>query len=354
MNNEWKDFLTEAGAEFAADNAHRLAHFGNPQRESQLVLNGSAIYDLSESALIRASGDDVVDFLQGQLSNDFAKVDAHSSQLSAYCSPKGRVLALFRICKRDDNYYLRINSELLDNTLNRLKMFVMRAKVELEVEEQLVLFGASGPEITQHLQNVFDKLPANENEAVMTNDVTIIRTNGIHPCFEILAPLEEAKSIWHKLNVHAAPVGFNANQLFKIQSGIPEFSPVTIETQVPQMVNLEQLDAINFDKGCYPGQEIVARTHYLGKQKKRMYVVDWNGVDRAEAGTSLYQGKDKNGEPVGTILYDAEHPDGRIVALAVMRIAAAEGSERIFVEHSPSTDVSIAAPPYGFTLTTED
>ncbi len=354
MINEWKDFLTDAGAEFAADTANRVAHFGNPQRESQLVLNGSAIYDLSEYSLIRASGEEVVDFLQGQLSNDFAQINANSSQLSSYCSPKGRVLALFRVCQRDDAYFLRINSELLDNTLNRLKMFVMRAKVELEVEDQLILFGASGPEIEQHLQQVFEQLPTNKNEAVQENNTTIIKTNGIHPRFEILAPLEEAKSTWQKLNVHAAPVGFNASQLFKIQSGIPEFSPVTIETQVPQMVNLEQLNAINFDKGCYPGQEIVARTHYLGKQKKRMYIVDWNGEERAEGGTSLYAGEDKNGEPVGTILYDAEHPDGRIVALAVMRIAAAEGSERIFVEHNPSKDVSVTAPPYGFELTTED
>lgn len=354
MNNEWKDFLGEAGAEFDSANPDKVNHFGNPQRESQLILNGSALYDLSKYALIKASGDDVVEFLQGQLSNDFNEVNNENTQLSAYCSPKGRVLALFRIFHRETNYFLRINSELLENTLKRLKMFVMRSNVELDVEEELVVFGASGPDIVTHFQDIVEQLPAEVNQSVQTDHATIIKTHGIHPSFQIIAPVDTAKTLWEKLNVHAAPVGFNASQLFKIQSGIPEFSTVSIETQVPQMVNLEQLDALNFNKGCFPGQEIVARTHYLGKQKKRMYLASWKGEQRADTGTRLYQGKDKNGEPVGTILYDAMHPDGRIVALAVMRIAAAEAAERIFVEHNEQIDVSLSAPPYGFEIPTEE
>ena len=106
MNIEWKEHLLKAGAIFNSANEQQIDNFGNPELESRLILNGSAFYDLSENVLVRVSGEDASNFMQGQLSNDFTQVTELHSQLSAYCSPKGRVLALTRIFLRGEQHYL--------------------------------------------------------------------------------------------------------------------------------------------------------------------------------------------------------------------------------------------------------
>ena len=122
MKQDWIEFLINNGAEFEDC---VLQHFGNPVRELRLASNGDILTDLSHTGLIAIRGDDAEAFLQGQFTNDIRKVDDGHAQISGYCSPKGRLLANFLIFKRYDSYFLRLPKPLIDETMKRLKMFVL-------------------------------------------------------------------------------------------------------------------------------------------------------------------------------------------------------------------------------------
>jgi len=321
MKPEWKDFLADAGAEF---DDGRVTTFGNPDRERRVTTSGNVFCDLSHLGMIAAYGDDTAGFLQNQLTNDVRLVDATHSQLNAYCTPKGRMLALFRLFRRGDTWYLRMPRSTLEPVLERLRKYVMMAKVTLEDGSgALVRLGVSGPDAVEELEKATGgKVPA-ENDAVANiGDYTVIRVPGIHPRFEVYGELESMKDLWERLNVHGAPVGASGWALLDILAGLPSVHAATVEAFVPQMANMELVNGVSFKKGCYPGQEIVARMQYLGKLKRRMYRLHSEAAEPPPPGTDVF-GKGRD-EPVGKVV-DAElHPDGGVELLAVLQIEAAE------------------------------
>ena len=274
MKQEWKEFLKNAGAEFDED---CVATFGNPERERRITHTGELFCDLSHFGIISAYGEDGNEFLQAQFTNDINEVDEAHSQLSALCSPKGRMLCNFRIFRREQTFYLTLPYELLEAALSRLRMFVLRSRVTLEdASDALMGIGASGERMVDHLRDIVGELPENVDESIQFNDYTVIRVAGVVPRFEIYGLLEPMKKLWQSLDVHATPVGASVWELLNIQAGIPVITAATIDSYVPQMANMHLVNGVSFDKGCYPGQEIVARMHYLGKLKRRMYRIGFN------------------------------------------------------------------------------
>ncbi|MGI9305110.1 MAG: YgfZ/GcvT domain-containing protein [Gammaproteobacteria bacterium] len=325
MKPEWREFLTHAGVELEGG---RVVSFGNPEREKRVVTTGDVLCDLSHEGLICAYGDDATKFLQSQLSSDVAQVSEYQSQLSAYCNPKGRMLAAFRVFQRAGTYYLRLPREMLEPTLKRLKMFVLMSKVTLEdASDSLVHVGYSGPGAVKELETALDKAPAQVNDCLTTNGCTVIRIQGPHPRFEIYGELEAMKALWDKLNVRGAPVGASPWALLDIMAGIPTIFPATSEAFVPQMANMDLIDGVSFSKGCYPGQEVVARMHYLGKLKRRMYRVRLDTDALPHAGDEVFAEGDQRAEAKGQIVDAQPHPDGGVAALAVLRIENAEHDE---------------------------
>jgi len=211
MKIEWKNFLENAGAEFADD---KVESFGNPARERQIIHAGSTVCDLSHYGLIAAYGDDAVDFLQGQFTNDVAQVSDTSSQLSAYCSPKGRMLTNFRLFKRGETLYLSLPQPLLEPVLNRLRMFVMRSKVTLEdASDALMRFGLNGPEAEKQLEAITGKVPKEVNEVAQFDDYSIVRIHGTDPRFEIYGHLDASQhnSGNHSMSMPALSVPISGN-----------------------------------------------------------------------------------------------------------------------------------------------
>lgn len=322
MKPEWKDFLTNAGAEFSNE---KVDSFGNPEQERRVVHSGETLCDLSHYGLIAAYGDDTETFLQGQFTNDISHVDPTHSQLSSYCSPKGRMLANFRIFKREDTWYLSLPYELLEPVLNRLRMFVMRSKVTLEdAGDALVRIGLNGTKTAEHLKTLSGSIPGGTDTVTQHEDTTIIRVAGVEPRFEIYGQLGDMKQLWQSLDVNAAPVGANIWELLNIQAGIPVIVAQTVETFVPQMANMELINGVDFKKGCYTGQEIVARMHYLGKLKKRMYRINIDTDEQPAPGDSLFAEESKGGSGTGTIVSAQQIADGSYDALAVIQITDAE------------------------------
>ncbi len=339
MKPDWKQFLIENGAEFAGD---RLLHFGNPERERRIPPQGSILCDLSQHGLISASGADAPAFLQGQLSNDINQVTAQRAQISSYSSPKGRAFSTFQIMQRAGVYYLSLSDEVLEPVLKRLRMFVMRSKVSLEdARDSLVHFGYASPQGDTQLQALLGKVPTNVLDVVQTGNLTIIRRPAPVPRFEIFGELDDARSLWAKLSVHAATVGSGSWDYFEVEAGIPHIVGASMEVWVPQMLNLHLIDGISFSKGCFPGQEVVARLKYLGKSKRQMYRIGIKSVTLPAVGALVV---DASGAEVGKIINTALNPDGQVEALAVLKIAATRQTLRL--QDQADARVDILPLPY--------
>ncbi|MDH5484312.1 MAG: folate-binding protein YgfZ [Gammaproteobacteria bacterium] len=347
MKREWQDFLTNAGAEFEQDT---VISYGNPEREQRMIHTGLVICDLSHLGLISVQGEDAAEYLQGQLTNDIHQVTPEHSQLSAACSPKGRMLANFRIFQRNNSYYLRLPLEQLESILKRLRMFMMMARVTIEdSSDSLIRIGVSGPDIEKHLASIIPQLPASNNAVTQSAGYTVIRLAGPNPRFEIYAELDNIKKLWNHLDVHAAAVGAGPWRMLDILAGIPTIYPVTAEAFVPQMTNMQLIDGVNFKKGCYTGQEIVARMQYLGKLKRRMFRIHITSTNSVNPGDKLYSANTTSGQGTGIVVDAQADPDGTFEGLAVIDINDAENNKlQLHDENGP--EVTIKDLPYSMEI----
>ncbi len=319
MKDRWRNFLIDAGAVIEDG---KVLHFGSPVREIKVITSGSVFADLSHYGLIAIQGKDAQVFLQGQLTSDISKVDNSHSQISGYCNPKGRLLAIFRIFSRKDTYYLQVPAALLVPTMQRLQKYILMSQVTLEdASDTLVRMVCSGPDSEAALESILDELPAATNEVRQNTNLTVIRLpdNGHTARFAIYGECLTMEKFWSVLDVRAAPVGAIAWARLDILAGIPEIYPDTVEEFIPQTVNLELLGGISFKKGCYTGQEIVARLQHRGKTKRRMYRLHIQTDQPPSPGTSLYLNQD-DAQSVGTIVTSAPAGDGGSDALAVIMI----------------------------------
>lgn len=325
MTTEWQRFLDDAGATIVAGS---VEGFGSAERETQAAVSGEVIADLSHRALIAVRGPDAEKFLQGQLTNDIRAVDAAHSQLSAHCNPKGRVLSLFRIFRCDETLYLALPETLLRPALERLRKYVLISKVTLEPETTLAQFGYSAAGDTRCLSGILKPLPEAVDGVSRAGAITVLRIAGPYPRYEFIGAPEALAALWTALQAHAAPVGAGPWELLDILGGVPVLHPQTVEEFVPQMLNLDHFAAINFKKGCYTGQEIVARTHYLGKLKRRMFRLHCDGAPPAP-GTPVFSTAHREDEAVGAVVAAQPAPGGGAAMLAVLQLEASQGELRL-------------------------
>ena len=280
--------------------------------------------DLSHLGLLEISGEDAVTFLQGQVTNDVKLLAGNNAHYTAYCSPKGRMLALFLAFAHYDHLHLQLNRELLEPIMKRLKMYVMRSKVEIkDVSNDIIRFGLNGPEAASMLVPLFTKIPTQDYELVSLENGALLKLPTFNHAarFEIFTDASNAPIIWEALKANCQLVEKPYWDWLEIQAGIPDIEPATQEQFVPQMLNLDILNAINFKKGCYTGQEIVARTHYLGSVKRRTYLAEIVATEAPHAGDKIV---DATKNEVGQIVRVAANKSNSFDALIEMRIDAQE------------------------------
>ena len=344
MKSDWKTFLADFGAEFEGEH---VAHYGNPVHEREVALSGLVFADLGYQGVIGVHGADAGSFLQTQLSNDVSQLDDGSrSQLDAYCTPKGRMLGLMRVFRQGDSYYLRLPLDTLEAVLERLRMYVLRAAVTLEdATDNFLRIGVSGAVAGKELQAVAGGLPDGVDQAVHRGELSILQVAGMQPRYEVYASsLAAARSLWDALNVHGAPVGEPAWRLLEILAGLPAVFAPTAELFVPQMANLQLVNGVSFKKGCYPGQEIVARMQYLGTLKRRMYLGRIDTDALLAPGDALFPAADSE-QPVGRIVDAQPHPDGGQAALAVLQIKSAAAAD-VYLGAPDGPAFALQALPY--------
>ena len=295
--------------------------FGDATAELRATRDGAVIAPLTHLGLIACSGEDAQAFLHGQLSNDLKQLGPERSEYAAYCSAKGRMLANFLLWREDRDYLLQLERSLLPAVQKRLGMFVLRAKVKLaDASEARPVLGLAGSAAAAALKEIFPALPQQAHEVVHDPAKgTLIALPGAR--FQLVAELESAKRLWDKLAAVLRPVGAPCWEWLEIRHGLPLINSATQEQFVPQMANMDLIGAVNFQKGCYPGQEIVARTQYLGQLKRRMVLVHAAGPGAPQAGDALFS-REVEGQASGMVVNAQAAPDGGYDLLAVVQTSA--------------------------------
>ena len=288
-----------------------------------------ALVDLTHLGLIRLAGPDLRTFLQGQVTNDVRQVTPELAQLNSHCSPKGRMLGSFWIIQRGDDFYLQLPAERLEPLLKRLRMFVLRAQVQVEdASGELVRCGIAGDCTADLLPFV----PAEPGQTITRDGITVLRLPGDRSRFEILAPPEQLTPVWQTMAANAVQTGSNFWTLMDIRAGVPSVYDETADAFVPQMTNLQLIGGVSFTKGCYTGQEVVARMQYLGTLKRRMYRVHVDSPQCPAPGMSLHSASSESGQGAGRIVSAAPAPEGGFEALAVIQISSAEADDLHLVD----------------------
>ncbi len=321
--NSWLQFLLQHGARVDEGDMPLNVSFGAQPAAAKLPR--SFVAPLTDLGLIAATGEDVPSFLHNQLTNDVEHLDTAETRLAGYCSPKGRLLATFLMWKTGDAIMLQLPRQIQAAVQKRLQMFVLRAKARLnDATDGHALLGIGGDAAGDTLKAWFPALPAAPYAKIDNSAGTLILLADASgsPRYQWIAPVDIAQQAWAELTKTLAPIGTAMWRLTDIHAGVPQITQATQEQFVPQMINYELIGGVNFKKGCYPGQEIVARSQYLGKLKRRMLLASVDSTE-ASAGMEVYSSVDPD-QPCGMIVNAEPNLKGGADCLVELKIAASE------------------------------
>lgn len=297
--------------------------------------NAQGAVRLTDWGVIRAEGADAASFLQGQLTADVVLLPPGRATLAGYCSPKGRLLATFVIWSpQPQQFLLACSADLLPATLKRLSMFVLRAKCKLsDASGELAVWGLVGPGAGTG-DAPWAVVPAGDG----AQHIQLPAAAGVARALRC-APVGS-------LPPDAPELSLDAWRGLEAASGVARIVASTADQFVPQMVNLELVGGVNFKKGCYPGQEVVARSQYRGTLKRRAVLLALPAAEPAmQPGQEVFHDADP-GQPAGMVALAGRAPDGGQLALAEVKVALAgqPGSFRLGASDGPP--LALHALPY--------
>lgn len=276
--------------------------------------------DLSHHGLIAFSGEDTRAFLHAQLTSDVNALLPGRSQYSGYCTPKGRLLASFLLWRNESDYLLQLPAALREPIQRRLSSYILRSRVKTrDASTEFARFGIAGDGAEARLQALFGNIPHAPHEVTYRDGVILLGLPGER--FEIVVVTDKAAAIRRSLAENAETASPGYWEWLDVRAGIPVITPATQEEFVPQMVNFDAIGAVSFNKGCYPGQEIVARTHYLGRLKQRMFLAHVATDAAPQPGNKLYSA-DMGDQASGVIVNAAASPAGGYDMLAVIQLSS--------------------------------
>lgn len=316
MNQDWQNFLSTQGAHLQDGIAQ---HFADAAAERVATRDGTVRCDLSQFGLLKVSGEDAPSFLQNLLSNDIREVTSTRAQLSSFNNAKGRMLASMLIWRDGNDYVLQLHHSLTEQIRKKLSMYVLRSKVKIaDVSAELVCIGIAGEYADAALKARYSTLPQQAMDVVVDGEDSILCRAANR--FQVTTTPQRAIELWQALSaLHV--VGSPCWDWLDIRAGVPFVQAATLEAFVPQMLNFEVIGGVNFKKGCYPGQEVVARMHYLGKASRRMYLAHLMDATEVKAGDALFS--TVSGEQsCGAVVSAQAAPAGGWDALVVVQLAS--------------------------------
>jgi tRNA-modifying protein YgfZ len=225
---------------------------------------------LNQTRLLLVKGPDASKFLQGQVTCDLRELSAPVTRIGAQCNPKGRILFSFRALQMDaETIALRIPATMVEKAKSSLGKYIVFSKAKLHDDGGYTLYGIYGDEARQTVESIFKKLPAENDGWIEQGGNFLIQLSENR--YECWVKTSDINNLEHQLASHTLSGDINDWELQNIRAGIADIYPETIELFTPQEINYQLINGINFRKGCYTGQEIVARLHYRGKLKRHMY-----------------------------------------------------------------------------------
>lgn len=349
MSN-WTDHLATHGARFHLDEATQVEDFGAPLDSDALA--AGFVATVTDQGLIAVAGEEAAKFLHAQLTNDVEHLQQTEARFAGFCTPKGRLQASF-LMWRDleaglDTVYLQLPRAIQPPLQKRLSMFVLRSKAKLRdaTDEApfMAVLGLGGAKAQAALGRFVNTLPSAPMGKTSGEFGTVLRLHDAFgaPRYLWIASSETASAALPVLKQELALGGNQAWRLATIHAGEPQVGAATQEQFVPQMVNLELLGGVNFKKGCYPGQEIVARTKYLGKIKRRTALASIDNA-AARAGDEVFSAADPD-QPCGMVVNAA--PNGRGGADALVEIKLAALGEQVHLGSATGAPLRFLPMPY--------
>lgn len=310
MNPNWKNFLLSENATF--ENDTRIV-FPSSQHEGS-----KRIYPVPHLGVLTVAGKDAAKLLQGQITCNIDDITEVKSSLGALCNPKGRAITTFLLVKKADAYLLVLPEELLESVKKRLQMYVLRSDATLtDSSDELCLIGLSYPDSEMNELSSPEQLFTTTQQENISVNLSLDQNRCL-----IIAEADNARKLWSE---QVGKQGFqpeNSDQwrYLDIISGIPWLTIQTSEEFIPQMLNLDKLGGISFSKGCYTGQEIVARTHYLGKAKREMFLAECDTSAPPEPNSTIIDDSTGTEQSVGKVLF-AQNRQNICKMLIVLQIS---------------------------------
>lgn len=314
----WQTLLSHQGKY----SGHKLLHFGSPQQERNALQSQPCIVPFTALGLLQFKGADAKKFLQGQVTCNLDDISEDKSSLAAHCNLKGRMHSLFRLFQthvaNETVYYLELPSEMLAQVHLNFKKYALFSKVTIAPQQDLAGFGLYGCDVDQLLTikpplQTYQVVTQQQNQGFYS----VCRLPGKFNRFSIWGTLDEIKALWLTYLEHCKPILPEAWELLDIQAGVPAIYLKTTEQVLPHHANLSILNGISYTKGCYLGQEIIARMQYKGKIKKHMVRGLIQDVkEKPEPGALVYSA-DFSEEP-GLVLRAAENETGAVEILVIL------------------------------------
>jgi folate-binding protein YgfZ len=277
--------------------------------------------ELSQYGMLSCTGDEARAFLHAQLTSDVAGLGADGARRAGWCSAKGRLLATFLVIPHEGGFLLQLSRDLAAPVAKRLAMFILRAKVKLaDASSEWTQLGIWGPSAVERLRQFGLHEPLTDLGVTRNAGGLAVRLAAQR--YLVAVPAAQRQAVLAGLH----DAGPDAWALEEVRAGQPMVVQATQDQFVPQMVNLERLGAVDFHKGCYPGQEIVARTQYRGVLKRRMVRARVAGAATPAADVFA---EDAPGQASGTVVNAAPASEGGSELLAVVQISSLESASAL-------------------------
>jgi len=317
----WSEFLARRGARL---DRGAVKSFGDGAAELAAARDDATVCDLAPLGALCVSGPDAAQFLHGQLTSDVLALERGAWQYSAWCSPKGRMLANFVVRRaQQERFDLLLSDDLVETIRKRLGMFVLRSKVSIEsAGTASVRIGVGGPKAQAVVRAVWGALPPSQ-QSLEVDGSAVIALPGAR--WVAWVEPESAMNVWDRLAAKGRPAGFPAWEWLSIRAGVPLITPPIADQYIPQMANWDALHGVSFSKGCYSGQEVVARLQYLGRLKERLALAHVDAPPPA-AGERLFA-LSFGDQACGSVVNAAAAPGGGADLLAVLQLAARDGGD---------------------------
>lgn len=302
------------------------------------------LISLDDWALATLTGADAEKYLQGQVTADVGQMTEHQHLLAAHCDPKGKMWSNLRLFRRQDGFALIERRSLRDAQLTELKKYAVFSKVTIAADDEHVLLGVAGFQARAALKNLFSELPDGEKQLVSEGATSILWFEHPGERFLLVTDVATAERVTEALRGEAQLNNSQQWLALNIEAGLPVIDAANSAQFIPQATNLQALGGISFKKGCYTGQEMVARAKFRGANKRALWYLAGHASRVPEAGEDLELKMGDNWRRTGTILAAVQLDDGRLLVQVVMNNDMEPDS--VFRVRDDASTLSIQPLPY--------